>query len=193
LTANANLIGILWIGWNGFNGGDPYAASPDAGAAVLNTNVATAHSLLVWTLCDMIAYKKPSVIGAVQGMICGLVAITPAAGVVATWGAITIGSLSGSIPWLTMNILGKRLKFFQMVDDVLGVFHTHTVAGFVGGMCVGFFATAEGCAAYGLTNNGGAIAGNWKQVSISVSFTSLIVRSGYNSSGLSLLLATICS
>jgi Amt family ammonium transporter len=41
--------GILWIGWNGFNGGDPYAASADAGAAVLNTNVATAMSLLCWT------------------------------------------------------------------------------------------------------------------------------------------------
>jgi ammonium transporter, Amt family len=154
----------LWIGWNGFNGGDPYAASPDAGAAVLNTNVATAMSLLVWTLCDMIAFKKPAVIGAVQGMITGLVAITPAAGVVATWGAIVIGSLSGSIPWLSMNIMGKRVKLFHYFDDVLGIFHTHTVAGFVGGMSVGFFATAEGCAAFGLTNNGGAIAGNWKQV-----------------------------
>lgn len=38
--------GILWIGWNGFNGGDPYAASVDAGVAVLNTNVCTAVSLL---------------------------------------------------------------------------------------------------------------------------------------------------
>jgi ammonium transporter, Amt family len=161
-------VGILWIGWNGFNGGDPYAASPDAGAAVLNTNVATATSLLAWTLLDMVAFKKPAVIGAVQGMITGLVAITPAAGVVATWGAIVIGLLSGSIPWFTMNFLGKKLKFFQAVDDVLGVFHTHCVAGFVGGMAVGLFATAEGCAAYGLSNNGGAIEGNWKQVSISV-------------------------
>src|SRR5271155_3667582 len=160
------IVGILWIGWNGFNGGDPYAASPDAGAAVLNTNVATAMSLLVWTICDMIAYKKLAVIGAVQGMICGLVAITPAAGVVATWGAIVIGVLSGSIPWLSMNIMGKT-KFFQSIDDTMGIFHTHTVAGFVGGMCVGLFATAEGCAAFGLTNNGGAIEGNWKQVSIS--------------------------
>lgn len=38
--------GILWIGWNGFNGGDPYAASADAGAAVLNTNVSQCRSLL---------------------------------------------------------------------------------------------------------------------------------------------------
>ena len=34
--------GILWLGWNGFNGGDPYFAGADAGAAVLNTNVAAA-------------------------------------------------------------------------------------------------------------------------------------------------------
>src|SRR5580692_11775691 len=69
--------GILWLGWNGFNGGDPYFANADAGAAVLNTNTATATALLVWTLMDKMAYGKPSVLGAVNGMIAGLVAITP--------------------------------------------------------------------------------------------------------------------
>src|SRR3984885_10778677 len=29
--------GILWLGWNGFNGGDPYFANADAGAAGENT------------------------------------------------------------------------------------------------------------------------------------------------------------
>ncbi|KAK9319768.1 ammonium transporter AmtB-like domain-containing protein [Lipomyces orientalis] len=156
--------GILWTGWNGFNGGDPYAASADAGAAVLNTNIATAMSVLVWTMLDIIFFKKPAVIGAVQGMITGLVAITPAAGVVAGWGAIVIGVLSGSIPWLSMNIIGKKVWLFRHVDDTLGVYHTHTVAGVTGGMMVGVFATADGCAAFGLTNPGGAIEGNWKQV-----------------------------
>jgi len=155
--------GILWIGWNGFNGGDPYAASPDAGAAVLNTNVCTAISLLTWTLMDVIFYKKPSIIGAVQGMITGLVAITPAAGVVAGWGAIIIGALSGSIPWISMNVLGKT-KLMSHVDDTLGLFHTHLVPGFLGGFLTGIFATVEGCAAFALTNPGGAIAGNGKQV-----------------------------
>ena len=74
--------GILWLGWNGFNGGDPYFANADAGAAVLNTNTCTAVALLVWTLMDKMAYGKPSVLGAVNGMIAGLVAITPAAGYV---------------------------------------------------------------------------------------------------------------
>jgi Amt family ammonium transporter len=156
--------GILWIGWNGFNGGDPYAANADAGAAVLNTNICTAMSSLTWMLMDLVFHKKPAIIGLVQGMITGLVAITPAAGVVTGWGAIVIGLMSGSVPWVTMNIVGKRLAFFRNIDDCLGVFHTHAVAGFLGGFLVGLFATVQGSAAFALTNPGGAIDGNGKQV-----------------------------
>jgi len=156
--------GILWIGWNGFNGGDPYAASTDAGAAVLNTNLCTAVSLLTWVLCDVIYFKKPSVIGACQGMITGLVAITPAAGVVAGWGAIILGLCSGSIPWLSMNIFARNNRFLHHFDDTLGVFHTHLVAGFIGGFLTGIFATIDGNAAFGLTTPGGAIYRDGKQV-----------------------------
>lgn len=155
--------GLLWTGWNGFNGGDPYAASADAGVAVLNTQVCTATSLLTWTLCDIIYYKKPAVLGAVNGMITGLVAITPAAGVVATWSAIVIGLLSGSIPWLSMNFMGRKAPF-KYVDDTLGVFHTHCVAGCLGGFMTGLFATEAGSAAFGIANPGGAISGNGRQV-----------------------------
>jgi ammonium transporter, Amt family len=156
--------GILWIGWNGFNGGDPYAASADAGVAVLNTNLCTAVSSLVWVLWDLIYFKRPSVIGAIQGMITGLVAITPAAGVVAGWGAICLGVGSGTIPWASMNIAGRKLSFFRHVDDTLDVFHTHFVGALVGGIGTGLFATVEGCAAFGISNLGGAVAGNGKQV-----------------------------
>lgn len=72
--------GLLWMGWAGFNGGDPYSANTDSSMAVLNTNICAATSLLVWTWLDVIFFNKPSVIGAVQGMITGLVCITPAAG-----------------------------------------------------------------------------------------------------------------
>lgn len=72
--------GLLWMGWTGFNGGDPYSVSIDASLAVLNTHVCTATSLLTWLFLDIIFFGKPSVIGATQGMITGLVCITPAAG-----------------------------------------------------------------------------------------------------------------
>jgi Amt family ammonium transporter len=134
--------GILWIGWNGFNGGDPYFANADAGAAVLNTNTATAVALLVWTIMDKMAYGKPSVIGAVNGMIAGLVAITPAAGYVDGIGAIVIGICAGIIPWLSMNKF-QKLGFMKKVDDVLGVFSTHGVAAITGGLLVGVLANPD--------------------------------------------------
>jgi Amt family ammonium transporter len=116
--------GLLWLGWNGFNGGDPYFANHDAGAAVLNTNTATAVALLVWTLMDKMAYGRPSIIGTVNGMIAGLVAITPAAGLVDGWGAIIIGIVAGIIPWVSMNKL-QKFSFMTRVDDTLGVFSTY--------------------------------------------------------------------
>ncbi|KAL6007679.1 Ammonium transporter [Asimina triloba] len=71
--------GLLWMGWTGFNGGDPYSANVDSSMAVLNTHICASTSLLMWTCLDVIFFKKPSVIGAVQGMITGLVCITPGA------------------------------------------------------------------------------------------------------------------
>jgi Amt family ammonium transporter len=63
-----------------------------------------------------------------------------------------------------MNIAGKYLSVFRHVDDTLEVFHTHFVGALVGGIGTGLFATSTGCAAFGLTNPGGAIDGNGKQV-----------------------------
>ncbi|CAN6721129.1 unnamed protein product [Malus baccata var. baccata] len=122
--------GLLWMGWTGFNGGDPYVVSVDASLAVLNTHICTATSLLTWLLLDITFFRKPSVIGAVQGMITGLVCITPAAGVVQGWAAIIMGIFSGSIPWFTM----------MKVDDTMAVLHTHAIAGALGGILTGLFA-----------------------------------------------------
>ncbi|CAN6583634.1 unnamed protein product [Malus baccata var. baccata] len=105
--------GLLWMGWTGFNGGDPYVVSVDASLAVLNTHICTATSLLTWLLLDITFFRKPSVIGAVQGMITGLVSITPAAGVVQGWAAIIMGIFSGSIPWFTMMVVHKRSLLLQ--------------------------------------------------------------------------------
>jgi Amt family ammonium transporter len=71
--------GLLWMGWTGFNGGDPYVVSSDASLAVLNTHLCTATSSH-WVGLDIIFFPKAYVIGAAQGMITGLVCITPAAG-----------------------------------------------------------------------------------------------------------------
>ncbi|CDP04600.1 unnamed protein product [Coffea canephora] len=150
--------GLLWMGWAGFNGGDPYSANIDSSMAVLNTNICAATSLLVWTWLDVIFFNKPSVIGAVQGMITGLVCITPGAGLVQGWAAIVMGILSGSVPWFTMMIVHKRWTLLQKIDDTLAVFHTHAVAGFLGGILTGLFAEPTLCSLFlPVANSRGAV------------------------------------
>ncbi len=128
--------GILWLGWNGFNGGDPYFANTDAAAAVLNTNIATAVALLCWLFLDLFATKKANAVSMINGMITGLVGITPAAGYVDGYGAIAIGVVCSVIAWFSLNKLGN-MTFMKKVDDTFGVVHTHGVAGLCGGLMVG--------------------------------------------------------
>ncbi|MBU3064397.1 ammonium transporter [Nocardia sp. NEAU-G5] len=133
--------GILWLGWNGFNGGDMYFSGANASEAVINTNLCTAVALLTWVIWDLFAgpQRKPTFLGAVNGMITGLVAITPAAGFVNSFGAMVIGVVAATLVWLSWNKLG-RTRLFKKVDDALGVFHTHGVAGLAGGLLVGVLA-----------------------------------------------------
>src|SRR6476619_1765777 len=134
--------GLLWMGWNGFNGGDWYSAGEIASASILNTNLCTAVAFLVWVALDYATGRKPSLIGSVNGMIVGLVAITPGAGFVNGWGAIIIGVVAATLVYLALNYL-SRVRPFRNVDDTLGVVYTHGFAGVAGGLLVGIFANAS--------------------------------------------------
>ena len=163
--------GILWLGWNGFNGGDPFYAGADATSAVLNTNLATAAALLTWMLMDMFFSKqrKATFLGAINGMIVGLVTITPGAGFVNGYGAMLEGLIASVIVWVSWNYLSK-VRPFSKVDDALGVVYTHGIAGLCGGLLVGFFADPGmieyiglGKAAPGFSVTGLFYSGSWHQ------------------------------
>ena len=158
--------GLLWLGWNGFNGGDPYFAGMNASAAVLNTNLSTAVALLVWIAWDYIFRDKPSLIGSVNAMITGLVAITPAAGFVNGYGAIAIGAIGATVVWMAIRFL-SRAPVFRSVDDTLGVVYTHGIAGLTGGLLVGVLADPNITQYLGVGKTAsigplpGAIHGHW--------------------------------
>ncbi len=160
--------GLLWLGWNGFNGGDPYSAANSAAAAVLNTNLATAIAFLVWVACDLVTGRKPSLLGGVNGMIVGLVAITPAAGFVNGWGAIADGGIASIVVYFAMNYLSSWGPL-RRVDDTLGVIYTHGIAGLLGGLMTGVFAdpgmavfyTVQGKKYIPTGSSAGVVFGSW--------------------------------
>lgn len=75
------------------------------------------------------------------------------------------------------------------VDDALGITHTHMVAGSLGGFLTGLFATEEGCAAFAITNPGGAIDRNGRQVWLQIVGALFII--GWNLVWTSLILCFI--
>ena len=127
---------LLWFGWFGFNAGSEFAADSVAGRAWLNTLLATGIAMLAWLATEKVRDGHATSLGAASGIVAGLVAITPAAAAVDTWGAIGIGVVAG-----VLCALAVGLKFRFGYDDSLDVVGVHLVGGLVGTILIGFFAT----------------------------------------------------
>ena len=130
---------LLWVGWFGFNAGSAVAANALAGAAMINTQVATAAAALAWMFAEWIVHKKPSVLGIISGAVAGLVAITPASGFVNPTGALIIGIVAGVACYFAAVHLKKMLGY----DDSLDAFGVHGIGGILGALLTGPLADAS--------------------------------------------------
>ncbi|MDX8432572.1 MULTISPECIES: ammonium transporter [Mesorhizobium] len=130
---------LLWVGWFGFNAGSELAADGLAGAAMLNTQVATAAAALAWMFAEWIIAKKPSVLGIISGAVAGLVAVTPASGFVNPTGAFIIGIVAGVVCYIS----AVKVKHMLGYDDSLDAFGVHGVGGIVGALLTGALADPE--------------------------------------------------
>jgi ammonium transporter, Amt family len=126
---------LCWFGWFGFNAGSALAANGVAAIAFINTNVAAAMGGVVWMAVSWRHRGAPSASGAIAGAICGLVAITPAAGYVSPSASILIGAVASVVCYGAV-MLRERMH----IDDALDVFPVHGVGGAVGAILTGVFA-----------------------------------------------------
>jgi Amt family ammonium transporter len=127
--------GILWFGWFGFNAGSAVGASPIAGLAMVTTMLAPAGTLVVWTLLDAIRSSKPTAVGAATAIVVGLVAVTPAAGLVSPMNALILGAIAAVPSYFAIQLRAKT-----SFDDSLDVIAAHGVGGTVGALLTGVFA-----------------------------------------------------
>jgi Amt family ammonium transporter len=150
--------GVLWFGWFGFNAGSALAASPVAALAFTATMFAPAGTLVVWTLLDVARSRKSTAVGCATAIVVGLVAITPAAGLVGPMSAIALGALAAFPSYFALVYRAKT-----SLDDSLDVVAAHGVGGTVGAVLTGVFAQK---ALNGVAD--GALFGNPAQIGIQV-------------------------
>lgn len=130
---------ILWFGWFGFNAGSALGANGLAAHAFMTSAVSAATALLSWMLIDVLKEGKPTLVGASTGLVVGLVAITPGAGVVPIWSSFIIGSLVSPICYFGVGFIKERVK----IDDALDAFGCHGIGGIWGGLATGIFAKSS--------------------------------------------------
>jgi ammonium transporter, Amt family len=144
---------MLWVGWFGFNGGSALAANGNAGMAIAVTHISAAVGALTWAAVEWVKYGKPSLVGAVTGMVAGLASMTPASGFVGPIGALIIGVIGGYLcQWVT-----SYLKQVRHIDDSLDVFAVHGVGGMLGTLLTALLAI-EAFGGQGVALESGALA-----------------------------------
>jgi ammonium transporter, Amt family len=130
---------MLWVGWFGFNAGSNLEASGGAMLATVNTFIATAAAVVSWCLVETFTRGKASMLGAASGMISGLVAITPAAGIAGPMGAIVMGLLVSPLCYFFVAVVKNKFGY----DDTADVFGVHGIGGLFGAIATGVFASAS--------------------------------------------------
>jgi len=126
--------GLLWVGWFGFNAGSAIASNLATARALTVTQVAAASGAFAWMMIEVFHHGKATSLGVASGILAGLVAITPAAGVVQPSGALALGALAAVICYGAI-MLKSKLGY----DDSLDAFGVHGVGGIVGALALVFF------------------------------------------------------
>ena len=126
--------GLLWVGWFGFNAGSSVSSGLSTAQALTATQVAAATGALTWILIESFHQGKATALGFASGILAGLVAVTPAAGVVQPYGAMILGILASLICYMAIQAK-NRLGY----DDSLDAFGIHGVGGITGALFLTFF------------------------------------------------------
>jgi len=126
--------GLLWVGWFGFNAGSAIASNLATARALTVTQMAAASGAFTWMVVELLHHGKATSLGVASGILAGLVAITPAAGVVPPAGAFALGAIAAVICYVAI-LLKSKLGY----DDSLDAFGVHGIGGIVGALFLTFF------------------------------------------------------
>jgi Amt family ammonium transporter len=125
---------ILAFGWIGFNGGSAPLGS-DTPTIIVATLLAACFGALAVMLTGWALNGVPQADVILNGVLGGLVAITPCANVVSLPASAAVGVAGG-----LAVLIGTRLMDHWRLDDAVGAVPVHGCAGIVGLLCTALFA-----------------------------------------------------
>ena len=128
---------LLWVGWFGFNPGSVLAFNDEAMVVVLTTFLAAASAFLsIMFFRYQMTKQMPSFIYGANGVLMGLIIITPLAGFVSPLSAVILGLFGGPLFLVGEKWFGK----FKWFTDPVGLFPGHLLGGVFGVLMIAFFA-----------------------------------------------------
>lgn len=128
---------LLWVGWFGFNPGSVLQFNWEAMVVVMTTFLAAAFALPSTMLTSWaVSRTRPGYLEAANGVLMGLIVITPLAGFVSPGSAIVLGLLCGPV-FVYAEKFFSKVKWFS---DPVGLLPGHLVGGVFGITMIAFFA-----------------------------------------------------
>jgi ammonium transporter, Amt family len=154
---------ILWFGWFGFNAGSTLMANGVFFPYVaMTTNLAAAAGAVAALLTAWFVLRKPDIGYMLNGVLAALVAITASCAFVKPWAAVVIGALAGVFMVLSVLFFDRVLR----IDDPVGAFSVHGMAGIWGTLSTGFFAAPDLVEKLGVGQPGLFYGGGWHQLGV---------------------------
>ena len=139
---------LLWVGWFGFNAGSVLAFTGETVVVGLNTFLAAGSALVSTMLFKyLISKRDPGYLYAVNGILVGLILMSPLSGYISPLVAVIIGFIGGPL-----YLLGEKLMTRKWFSDPIGLFPTHLLLGTTGFILIAFVAQ-KGYASYSGASN----------------------------------------
>lgn len=130
---------LVWVGWLGLVVGSEGAVDRYTAPIAFNGFLAASAGCLMWMLVDRILLRRPTLVSVFCGALSGMVAITPASGVLTIGWALLLGALA-ALACATMVDVASRARF----GPTLALCVILTVGSAVGLLYVGLFGSGGG-------------------------------------------------
>ena len=122
---------VLWFGWFGFNGGSALAFTDQVPMIIVNTSLAAAAGGFALLSLAWIKEREPNISASLNGTIAGLVGVSAGAHIYETKDALIVGVVCA----MACSAATRMMERWE-IDDVIGAWPAHAVAGGMGTLMV---------------------------------------------------------